>query len=193
MLEIKKKKTWSVTSPLLNSHSLRPERQKDADEYVNVFGPLGDHTLCHACLTCARTQSTWWQWGTTSPRTGLCSTSTRGTSSGCSTWTGWRQVRHTHTHTLIDALLWNVILSLIDISVCSSYTLAVCVHFCCDVFREAVRLHCEEESHASGGVKEGHFWVWYVWHRCWSQRIRCMCLHFYLSSFLFMVMIFHQM
>lgn len=28
--------------------------------------------------------------------------------------------------------------------------------------RQEVRLHCEEEGHAAGGVEEGHFRVWWV-------------------------------
>lgn len=61
----------------------------------------------------------------------------------------------THTHTHWSTCFFGTC-TVCHIGMFFIHSCYLCPFLLC-VFREAVRLHCEEESHASGGVKERHY------------------------------------
>lgn len=87
---------------------------------------------------------------------------------------------HKHSHTKDSRWYLGLFSASVSLLLCSSCHVchAVCVsayvHVCgvC-VFRQTLRLHSEEEGHASGGAEERHSWVWWVWQGCY---ICCVCV-----------------
>lgn len=110
-----------MTSPLLNSHSLPPERQKDAGEYVN---------MSHISYLCQDSEYV------VAVRNYITEDRTllnfhKGDIIRLQHMDGLEAGEtHTHTHTLIDMLLWNVH-ALPYQYILHTVLQSVCVHFCC--------------------------------------------------------------
>lgn len=119
-------------------------------------------------------------------------------------WTGgrWEEQKHTNAHTPSDSHWYlDQFSASVSQAQCVSASLFVmpcllrCVssyaHVCCVcVFRQTLRLHSEEEGHASGRAKERHSWVRWVWQGCyWAWGI-CVCVCIAVCSSLYITLIF---